>query len=381
MNPLFDLLLNLLRIKKGICIYFTVTLLNSLTITLKLNAFNPFDNTITGVDANNIPITINIQDIVSIKFSIGRCCKTFAYVTNLGSSDVSVIDTSTNTVVDTIHIGPAPISIAATPDGSRIYVTQLSIPEVSIIDTATNTVVDTISLGPVGGALGITITPDGSRAYVYFNVNSFGIYVIDTATNTIIDTVTPPVIAFGMAITPDGSRVYATDIDPGSSKVLVINTTTNTVTNTIPSTPNTITPLGIAITPDGLRAYVTNYGLSNVSVIDTTTNMIIDVIHVGTAPEGIAITPDGSRVYVSTVNNVIVINTSTNNVIATIPNLNGSTLFAANEIAITSDGSRAYVANQANNTVSVINTSTNAITNTIQVGTTPNGIALINKCT
>jgi YVTN family beta-propeller protein len=45
----------------------------------------------------------------------------FAYVTNSGSSSVSVVDTATNTVKATIGVGARPI-VALTPDGSRVYV-------------------------------------------------------------------------------------------------------------------------------------------------------------------------------------------------------------------------------------------------------------------
>ena len=37
------------------------------------------------------------------------------YVTNLGSSDVSVIDTATNTVITTVHVEKRPAGVAVTP--------------------------------------------------------------------------------------------------------------------------------------------------------------------------------------------------------------------------------------------------------------------------
>lgn len=380
MNSLIVLLIKRLQDKKGLCIFFTVTLLNSLTITLKLNAFNPFDNTITGVDANGIPIIIKIQDIVSIKFSIGKCCdnKTFAYVINYGSSNVSVIDTSTNIVVDTISIGALPRSIAATPDGSRIYITQVSIPEVTVIDTSTNNVVDTISFGG-GDGLGIGVTPDGSRAYVgiaYNNSQQPNTFIVDTTTNNVVGNVFPPNGGQAFAFNPDGTRLYRTDL----FRVSVIDTSTNNLIKSILPAPGTDGLLGIAITPDGSTAYITNFSTSNVSVIDLSTNVIIKVIPVDFAPSGVAITPDGARVYVSTANNVAVIDTSNNLVITTIPNVKGQFFLSVNEIAITPDGSLAYVANETTNTVSVINTSSNTVIETIQVGATPNGIAIINKC-
>ncbi len=41
----------------------------------------------------------------------------FAYITNSGSNNVSVIDVSTNTVVDTVDVGEFPNGVAVTPGG------------------------------------------------------------------------------------------------------------------------------------------------------------------------------------------------------------------------------------------------------------------------
>jgi YVTN family beta-propeller protein len=45
-----------------------------------------------------------------------------AYITNANSSNVSVIDTATNTVIATISVGTTPGGVAVTPDGSKVYV-------------------------------------------------------------------------------------------------------------------------------------------------------------------------------------------------------------------------------------------------------------------
>ena len=46
----------------------------------------------------------------------------FAYITNNGSDTVSVIDTATNTVVDTVAVGANPFGVAVHPDGNTVYV-------------------------------------------------------------------------------------------------------------------------------------------------------------------------------------------------------------------------------------------------------------------
>ena len=136
--------------------------------------------------------------------------------------------------------------------------------------------------------------------------------------------------------------------------VSVINTSTNTVTATIPVG---FFPLGVVISPDGARAYVTNAGDCDISVIDTASNTAIATVGLGDTEPGFpAITPDGKSLYIPDVfrGNVLVLSTSTNTVTATIPMSSGP--FA---VAITPDGSRAYVLGGGN--VTVVDTATNTV--------------------
>ncbi len=63
----------------------------------------------------------------------------FAYVTNEGFNNVSVIDTATNTVVAAVPVGSRPRGVAITPDGAFAYVANWNndFPPVtiSVIDT------------------------------------------------------------------------------------------------------------------------------------------------------------------------------------------------------------------------------------------------------
>ena len=62
----------------------------------------------------------------------------FVYVTH-GGDTVSVIQTSDNTVIDTIRVGTAPLDIAVRPDDGRfVYVTNLGDDTVSVIATSGN---------------------------------------------------------------------------------------------------------------------------------------------------------------------------------------------------------------------------------------------------
>lgn len=63
-----------------------------------------------------------------------------AYVPDHGSGTVSMIDTVTNTVTDTVPVGEFPYGVAITPDGARLC-HALSPTAVSVIDSATNTAI------------------------------------------------------------------------------------------------------------------------------------------------------------------------------------------------------------------------------------------------
>ena len=69
----------------------------------------------------------------------------FAYITNFGSQNVSIIDLRTNKVVDTVHVGSFPFGVAATPDGEFVYVVNFDDSSVSVISIFdNNNVVDTV---------------------------------------------------------------------------------------------------------------------------------------------------------------------------------------------------------------------------------------------
>ncbi|MFI5775397.1 beta-propeller fold lactonase family protein [Streptomyces sp. NPDC051658] len=175
-----------------------------------------------------------------------------AYVANGVSNNVSVIDTTTNTVVGSpIPVGNNPAGVAITPNGQRAYVTNGGSNNVSVIDTATNTVVG--SPIPVGNnPLDVAITPNGQRAYIT-NEQSNSVSVIDTTTNTVVGSPIPvgnnP---FGIAIAPASQKKPSLTIaksrtgeftrgDRGTYTITVGNTgpaptdgTTVTVRDTLP---------------------------------------------------------------------------------------------------------------------------------------------------
>lgn len=119
-------------------------------------------------------------------------------------------------------------------------------------------------------------------------------------------------------------------------------------------------------------AYIPNAVDGSVSVIDTATNNVVATIPgVGSEPEGVAVSPTGAFVYVTglgpiVVGAVCVIDTATNNVVCGVGPKGG-----AYGVAITPDSKTAYVVHIGANLVTPIDTATKTSGTPIPVGSLP----------
>ena len=115
--------------------------------------------------------------------------------------------TATNSIVAEIQVGGYPLGMAVSSDGNHVYVANDIDGTVSVIQTCSNTVIDTITVGDQT-ASDVAVTPDGNYLYVVDGVDK--VYVIQTTTNSVIDSITVGSDPANVAISPDGNSVYVT---------------------------------------------------------------------------------------------------------------------------------------------------------------------------
>jgi YVTN family beta-propeller protein len=288
--------------------------------------------------------------------SVSAQAAPFAYISNITTNDVSVIDIATNTVVATVPVGGHPFQVTVAPDGASVYVPNYNDSTISVIDTSTNTVSKTLSYAVK--PYGITFNKTGTLGYV-----------VNKAANTV--------------------------------SVLDSN---NNVTATIPVGA---VPFYVGISPDNKRVYVSNHGNDGdsngtVSVIDSNPadaafNTVIATIPVGQYPVGLAVSPDNSKVYVPNSGIVADCACSVTSVIPVDANgtpsptalTTGGGYKTATEVAFSPNGRCAYVTNQEDFRVSIIDvargtqlseTGANALNvnevNAFNVGNMPVGLDL-----
>lgn len=117
-----------------------------------------------------------------------------------------MIDTASNTVINSIPVGDHPGGMAITPNGATVYVTNNGDDTVSAIDTASATVSATIPVGSV--PLNIAVNSSGTTAYVT-NANDGTVWAIDTRQKADLDVLGQP--NGSLAVAEHNRCVYAMD--------------------------------------------------------------------------------------------------------------------------------------------------------------------------
>ncbi len=360
----------------------TVLLNNGASVVLDV----VLDDTISGtynVGSNEETPDLSISDITSanvtdstgtynrtsyeLPSSVGNFNAENSLITrNLGDAkNIAIGYTATIDVGSNPYQVSSPVTVG---DNQYIYVANQGSDDVSVIDKNTGDIVATI---PVGSEpYGLTTASISGTTYVYVaNIGSNDVSVINTATNTVSSTVNVGVKPYYASAI--GTNVYVTN--GASNTVSVIDGNTNTVTATI----------SVGSYPRGIKAhgtdlYVANYGDLNysggnyISVINSLDNTVSDTIILpagSSGPRGVVV--NGSKVYVSNFrsNNVSVINSATNAVIDTIDVGKGPRGMA-------SVGDNVYVENFDDGTISVIDTDTDTVTDTVVVGHSPSGMGV-----
>ena len=294
----------------------------------------------------------------------------YAYITNYGDNTVSVINTTTNTVTNSVDVGIGPYGVSVTPTGGNVYVANNGSNNVSVINTTKNIVYASVTVG--SNPVGVVYIPFIEDVYVA-NMGSNTVSVINSTTKTVTNNVNVGTKPVGVAAVPISTNKSIKDVyvaNMGSNNISIINATTKTVTNSVKVGTNPVGVIFIPVTNElyGNEVYVTNKGSNNVSVINKTTKTVTATVNVGTNPVGVTVTPDGSTVYVANMgsNNISVINTTTKTV-------TNSVSVGSNPVgvSVSPDGTEVYVTNKGSNNISIINATTKTITNSVNVGNNP----------
>jgi YVTN family beta-propeller protein len=307
------------------------------------------------------------------RINVGRVPRGFSlstdghrlYVANSWDDTVSVIDTGTLEVIATWPVAAEPSSVVPDRAGKRLFVANRISNDIAVLDAQTGAEEKRLAAGR--GASYITSSPDGGKLYathVYPNptphrtVPQSEITVVEVQRAVVTDRIRLPYIAHGfhIALTADGKIGAAAGLHPRNLVPLAQIEHGGAFTDTLTLFGSglkepvevpldeleryAVRPFGIAIAPDKSKMFVTCSGSEEVTVIDlprllryvrmhpgshgddlsASVNYVISRIPVGQDPRGTLLTRDGSKLLVANRldDTISVIDTRTSKLIQTV---------------------------------------------------------------
>src|SRR5581483_11606439 len=318
-----------------------------------------------------------------------------AYVANFGSNTPHVVATVSIGVTTALGFLPrAPRDVAVTRDGRRAYVTHDQAETISIIDTATNQLVNTIQV-PASSFGRIVASPTFDRVYAA-NETQGGVVIIDTNTNQVVARVAlggvlgggGAGIAWDLAVGHTGSPVLAVT---GDNALWTVSETSGVASSSPIELINGAVADGVAVEPvnplgvyqgatwiSGSRSHPIlgqDYGVWRFPTLPPDT--LSDHFQPFTAQRGsgrMAVTQLGTRVLVvNTDSQTLSVLNYARGEIVHLPVGSGPRAVAASP-----DGTRAYVTNALGGNVAVVDNVAwpPVVLTAVPVGLSPQGIAI-----
>lgn len=183
-----------------------------------------------------------------------------AYVANIGSGSMSVIDLEKGENVSVVATGEGAEGIDVHPDGREVWVTNRAANDITILDPKSLKRLGRIECAEF--PIRLKFTPDGKRALVSC-AGTGDVKIVDVGSRSVIKA-----IPMEEKATEDKSdRLFGDQF--GESPV----------------------PVGILIPPDGKRAFVANTNADVISVLDLETLELVGRLLAGKEPDGLAYSP------------------------------------------------------------------------------------------
>jgi DNA-binding beta-propeller fold protein YncE len=270
-------------------------------------------------------------------------------------------------VVTSAPVGIEPKAILVSPDGSRAFVTGYE-GAVSIVNTD-NLTVKTVSREPSSAE---AVDPQGNYLYQVHNQGR-NCWLSAMTEHGITATVVPvDSYAVGLAVSPSGDRVYVASSKArshrtcGHGSISIIDTETFTLLDVMPME---FAPDTIVVSSDGSTLHATHYNANAITTIELTKRSQT-LIGLEDAPLGIVTSPAGDRLYVSGLHSLTLLDPATHAVTKV---LTGD---LPRYVRVGGAGLRACVTDLRHNCVWLLDAVSAAVITTVALDRSPTAVGL-----
>jgi YVTN family beta-propeller protein len=281
------------------------------------------------------------------------------FVSDEKSGDVTVISGNDLKVVATIPVGKRPRGIQVTPDGKTVFVAMSGTP-----------VAPPPQIDAQGNPIFQRGKDDDDDEAAHADKAADGIGVIDVAQRKLTGKLAVGSDPEEFSLSKSGAELYISNEDVKAASV--INIASGKVTHIIPVGQE---PEGVGTAPDGKSFYVTCESGGDIYVVDTTSFKTIGHFTVPPRPRSIDFLPGAALAFIpsESVGQLNVIDTVHYKVLKAITLPPGSRPV---RVRVAPDGQKIYVSNGRAGTVSVIDSHSYALLDSIKVGTRPWGLVI-----
>lgn len=177
--------------------------------------------------------------------------------------------------------------VAVTPDAKRAFVANIGSGTVSVIDLVAGKKLRDITTG--GKPEGIAVTPDGKQLWVG-DLDAPRLQAFDTTSYALLAQIAVPPVAIRVLASPDGKWIATSNIAAGN--ISLIDPRTLKVARTIPvSGEQAAGQVTLLFSSDSKRLYAAETGRDQVAEIDIAPGKVIRRIPAGKNGDGLAIAP------------------------------------------------------------------------------------------
>ncbi len=285
-----------------------------------------------------------------------------ASATPTGPVGLSDLHPSSNySLVATVGAGICPTAAGYDSGTNEVYIGNSCSNNVTVISAGTNLVVNNISVHPDPEFA--KYDPAKKEMFIADSADS-KVDIIADSNHTVVHWVTINA-AFGLAYDPVKGEMFVAD--PNLDQVVVLNDTTD----------SPVAVVNVGGEPEGMtydaqtgQIFVTNYATNNVSVISDGNNTVVGTVALTVSPYDAAFDPTSGDIYVTSTWGVTVVSGTNLSVLGTVPGMG-----TAGPITDGANVGKVFVASRGGNNVTVVSTSTNTISQVVNVGNGPDAIA------
>jgi YVTN family beta-propeller protein len=300
---------------------------------------------------------------LAVSMPAGAAASYQVFVSDEHSGEVTVIDGGDFHVLGTFAVGKRPRGIHASPDGNTVYVALSGTPIEAPpqLDAQGNPILHKNQKGQ---------NDDDDDDNTGADKAADGIGVIDVAQMKVTGKIKVGSDPEEFSLSHDGTRLYVSNEDVKTASVVSIAQRKVEHIVLVGQEPE-----GVATTPDGASFYVTCESGGDIFVIDGAKFATTAHFKVHPRPRSVAFVPGSTTAFIpsESAGQLNVIDTSKPDVVKVIDLPAGSRPM---KVKVSPDGKHLYVSNGRAGTISVFDTHSYALLNTIKVGARPWGIEI-----